>query len=150
MPSRDMIGRLLSTGTATVAAEHIGAFARALGDLNPRYLDPRKASGGPPGGVVAPPTYPIAFMTQAMAGGMDTFLELGLDFMTLVHGEQEFEYARPIRAGETLTLTGRIADIYEKTGSSGTLDFVVLETEARDAGGALVFFSRNTLISKRA
>src|SRR5436309_9413168 len=30
-------------------------------------------------------------------------------------------------------LTGRIADVYEKTGSSGTLDFVVLETEARDA-----------------
>jgi len=150
MPSRDMIGRLLSTGTATVAAEHIGAFARALGDLNPRYLDPREAGGsGPCGGIVAPPTYPIAFMTQAMAGGMDTFLELGLNFMTLVHGEQEFEYLRPVRAGETLALTGRVADIYEKSGSSGTLDFVVLETEARDTEGELVFFSRNTLISRR-
>ena len=145
MPSRDMIGRVLSTGTATVAAVHVAAFAQALGDLNPRYLD----SGASPG-VVAPPTYPIAFMTQAMAGGMDTFLELGLNFMTLVHGGQEFEYLRPVRAGETLTLTGRVADIYEKTGSSGTLDFVVLETEARDVEGAPVFFSRNTLISKRA
>jgi len=145
-----MIGRLLSTGTATVAAEHIGAFARALGDLNPRYLDPREAGGsGSCGGIVAPPTYPIAFMTQAMAGGMDTFLELGLNFMTLVHGEQEFEYLRPVRAGETLALTGRVADIYEKSGSSGTLDFVVLETEARDTEGELVFFSRNTLISRR-
>ena len=150
MPSRDMIGRLLSTGTATVAAEHIGAFSRALGDLNPRYLDPREAGGsGSCGGIVAPPTYPIAFMTQAMAGGMDTFLELGLNFMTLVHGEQEFEYLRPVRAGETLALTGRVADIYEKSGSSGTLDFVVLETEARDTEGELVFFSRNTLISRR-
>ncbi|HJQ82589.1 MAG TPA: MaoC family dehydratase N-terminal domain-containing protein, partial [Candidatus Binatia bacterium] len=120
-------------------AEHVGAFARALGDLNPLYLD----------GVMAPPTYPIAFMTQAMSGGMETFLELGLNFTTLVHGEQEFEYARPIRAGETLTLTGRIADIHEKTGSSGTLDFVVLETEARDDAGGPVFFSRNTLISRR-
>jgi hydroxyacyl-ACP dehydratase HTD2-like protein with hotdog domain len=70
--------------------------------------------------------------------------------MTLVHGEQEFEYTRPIRAGETLTLKGRIADIYEKTGSSGTLDFVVLETEAKDADGKTVFFSRNTLISRRS
>jgi len=51
--------------------------------------------------------------------------------------------------GETLTLVGRIADIYEKTGASGTLDFVVLETEARDAEGRPVFFSRNTLISRR-
>jgi len=144
-----MIGRVLSTGSATVTAEHIAAFARALGDPNPLYLDPQKARSGPFGGIVAPLTYPIAFMTQAMAGGMDIFLELGLNFMTLVHGEQEFEYARPIRAGETLTLTGRIADVYEKSGSSGTLDFVVLETEARDAEGRIVFFSRNTLISRR-
>jgi acyl dehydratase len=143
MPSKDMIGRVLSTGSATVTADHVAAFARALGDENPSYVGPD------PRGVVAPPTYPIAFMTQAMAGGMDAFLELGLDFMTLVHGEQEFEYARPIRAGETLTLVGRIADVYEKTGTSGTLDFVVLETEARDAENRPVFFSRNTLISRR-
>jgi len=143
MPSKDMIGRVLSTGSATVTADHVAAFARALGDENPSYVGPAAR------GVVAPPTYPIAFMTQAMAGGMETFLELGLNFMTLVHGEQEFEYARPIRAGETLTLVGRIADIYEKTGSSGTLDFVVLETEARDVEDRPVFFSRNILISRR-
>ena len=150
MPSKEMIGRVLSTGSATVTAEHVAAFARALGDPNPLYVDANAAARGPFGGIVAPPTYPIAFMTQAMAGGMDTFLELGLNFMTLVHGEQEFEYRRPIRAGETLTLTGRIADVYEKTGGSGTLDFVVLETEATDVAGKPVFFSRNTLISRRA
>lgn len=142
MPSRDMIGRVLSTASATVAAEHVAAFAEALGDANPRY---RGAEA------VAPPTYPIAFMIQALAGGADTFAELGLDFATLVHGEQEFEYVRPIRVGETLTLTGRIADVYEKRSSSGAaLDFVVLETEATDAGGAPVFWSRNLLIARRA
>jgi len=145
-----MIGRVLSTGSATVTAEHVADFARALGDPNPLYVDSEAGRRGPFGTVVAPPTYPIAFMTQAMAGGMETFLELGLNFMTLVHGAQEFEYVRPIRAGETLTLTGRVADVYEKPGSSGILDFVVLETEARDAAGAAVFFSRNTLISRRA
>ncbi len=136
-----MIGRELSQGSATVAAAHVAAFAAALGDRNPAYHGADAST--------APLTYPIAFMTQAMAGGMNTFLELGLNFMTLVHGEQEFEYVRPIRIGETLTLTGRIGDVYEKTGSSGTLDFVVLETEATDAGGKPVFYSRNTLISKR-
>jgi acyl dehydratase len=89
-------------------------------------------------------------MTQAMSGGMETFLELGLNFMTLVHGEQEFEYVRPVQIGETLTLTGRIADVYEKTNSAGaTLDFVVMETEGCDAEGKPVFYSRNVLISKR-
>ena len=137
-PSKDMIGRLLSTGSATVTAEHVAAFAKALGDANPEYA------------TTAPPTYPIAFMTQAMSGGMETFLELGLNFMTLVHGEQEFEYVRPVKIGETLTLTGRIADVYEKTNSAGaTLDFVVLETEGKDTGDQPVFYSRNILISKR-
>src|SRR6185503_9406862 len=106
-PSKEMIGRVLSTGSATVTAEHVAGFARALGDANPEYAK------------LAPPTYPIAFMTQAMSGGMETFLELGLNFMTLVHGEQEFEYVRPVKIGETLELTGRIADIYDKTSSSG-------------------------------
>ena len=150
MASRDMIGRVLSTGTATVTAEHIADFARALGDTNPLYLDGEAARRGPFGVIVAPPTYPIAFMTQALAGGAEAFGELGLNFMTLVHGEQEFEYVRPLRAGEALTLTGRVADVYEKTGTSGILDFVVLETEARDARGQPVFFSRNTLISRRS
>jgi hypothetical protein len=76
---------------------------------------------------------------------------LNLNFMTLVHGEQEFEYRRPIQVGETLALTGRIADIYEKQSSGGgILDFVVLETEAKDDQGDTVFFSRNVLISRRA
>ena len=150
MPSKDMIGRQLSTGSATVTAEHVAAFARALGDPDPLYIDADAARRGPFGALIAPPTYPIAFMIEAMSGGMDTFLELGLNFVTLVHGEQEFEYVRPIKVGETLTLTGRIADVYEKTGGSGTLDFVVLETEGRDAGGKPVFYSRNTLISRRA
>jgi len=149
MPSRDMIGRMLSTGSATVTGEHIAAFARALGDEHPWHVDPDAARRGPFGALVAPPTYPIAFMTQALAGGMEAFLELGLDFATLVHGEQEFEYVRPVTAGETLALTGRIADVYEKTGASGALDFVVIETEARDAAGGAVFWSRNTLISRR-
>src|SRR5438445_1517682 len=117
MPSKEMIGRVLSSGSATVSAEHVIAFARALGDPNPLYVDPEAARRGPCGTIVAPPTYPIAFMPQALAGGADVFLEIGLDFMTLVHGEQEF-YTRPIKAGETLTLTGRIADLYEQQGSN--------------------------------
>ena len=136
-----MIGRRLSTGSATVDAAHVAAFARALRDPNPAYTGPDATT--------APLTYPIAFMAQALAGGSSAFEELGLNFMTLIHGEQEFEYVRPVRLGERLTLTGRVSDIYEKTGSSGTLDFVVLETEATDAEGKPVFFSRNILISKR-
>ena len=124
MPSKEMIGRVLSTGSATVTAEHITAFAAALGDANPLY------EGAEP---IAPPTYPIAFMTQAMAGGMDTFLELGLNFMTLVHGEQEFEYHRTPVAGDVLDGLQKITDIYEKESDTARMTFVVMETVWSDA-----------------
>ena len=68
MASKEIIGRVLSTGSTTVSAEHVAQFARALGDPSPLYTDPEAARRGPFGTIVAPPTYPIAFMAQALAG----------------------------------------------------------------------------------
>lgn len=147
--NKALIGREFPPVTAAIEAESVKAFARALGESEPLYLDEGVARNGPFGALVAPPTYPIAFMAQAMAGAASSFDELGLNFMTLVHGEQEFEYERPVKAGETLTLTARIKDVYEKQARSGMLDFLVLETEATDASGARVFASRQVLVSRR-
>jgi len=89
-------------------------------------------------------------MIQAMSGGAGAFEELGLNFMTLVHGEQEFEYLRPVYAGDSLTGQGRISNVEKRPGKrGGEMTLVTMETEATDAGGKLVFFSRNTLISRR-
>jgi len=147
--NRALIGREFPAVTATIDPESVKAFARALGETDPLYLDDAAAASGPFGAIVAPPTYPIAFMAQSMAGAASSFDELGLNFMTLVHGEQEFEYERPVKAGETLTLTARIHDVYEKEGRSGILDILVLETEASDQNGKRVFASRQTLVSRR-
>jgi hypothetical protein len=35
--------------------------------------------------------------------------ELGLDYSRVVHGEQEFVYHRPIRAGDRLLASGKVA-----------------------------------------
>lgn len=140
MASKDLIGTVLSRARGTVSAEHVAAFAEALGDPNPRYRGPD---------AVAPPTYPLAFMTQVPQEDTGGFAKLGLDVTTLVHGEQEFEYVRPLRPGDTLALTTRVSDVYEKRGGSGVLEFVVMETEAVDDDGTQVFFARNTIISRR-
>ena len=69
--------------------------------------------------------------------------------MTLVHGEQDLVLLRPLRLGETLTLTGRVGDVSGSPDPAGRSTFVILETEAKDADGKRGFFSRNTIISKR-
>jgi acyl dehydratase len=70
--------------------------------------------------------------------------DLGLNYMMVVHGEQEFEWRRPVVVGDVLTAVPRIADIYAK----GRHEYLVIEAEIRDASGESVAVSRTTLISR--
>ena len=148
MVDKSVIGKESPPTTITLRAEAMREFALAIGETDPVYLDAAAARAAGFADIVATPTYPIAFMAEAM--DPDLFYELGLNIPSIVHGEQEFIYERPMVAGEELTVRGRIADVWEKTGQSGILDFVVLEARAQDALERPVYVSRITLISKRA
>jgi acyl dehydratase len=148
MPDKKLIGKEGAPNTITIRAEGIRDFAKGIGETNPLYFDTKAAQAAGYPDIVAPPTYPIAFMAESM--NADLFFELDLNMPTLVHAEQEFEYVRPVVAGEELTLKGKIADITEKQGRSGILDFVVMEATAHDKNNKPVYTSRITLISKRA
>ena len=66
----------------------------------------------------------------------------------VLHGEQEFEYHKPLTAGMTLTHEGKVADIYEKESKGKTMTFVVIENEYRDAGGDLVLTARMNILHR--
>ena len=70
--------------------------------------------------------------------------ELGLDFMRVVHGSQEYELRRPIVLGETLEVTARIASIRRR----GGIGFLVIETEMRGGDGAIAAVARSTMIER--
>jgi acyl dehydratase len=70
--------------------------------------------------------------------------ELGLDYSRVVHGEQAYEFARPLVVGDVLSAVPRIADVYAK----GPNEFLILEAEIHDAAGELVCVSRSTLLSR--
>lgn len=148
MPKRELIGKETEATTVTINPESSKAFAKVVGELDPLYHDEAAARAAGYANVLAPPTYPIAFMAESM--NPELFFELELNLPSIVHGEQEFLYFQPIVTGVELTMKGRIADMWEKTGRSGTLDFVVMEAEASDQQGKPVYTSRITLISKRA
>jgi acyl dehydratase len=52
-----LIGKEVAIGTFTVTAEDIRAFAEAIGDLNPLYLDADAARAAGYANVIAPPTF---------------------------------------------------------------------------------------------
>ena len=149
MADKSLIGKETPPGRAEARAEEIIAFAKAIGDEQPEYLDEAAARRSGFKGLVAPPTFPLRFLFDAL--DPDLFFDLGLNLAGIVHAEQEFIYQRPIFAGEKFIVTGKVHDIYEKEGKSGLLDFVTFEaTGVEEKSQEPVFVAHMTLISKRA
>jgi acyl dehydratase len=145
---RSLIGRETPPGEARASADEIAAFCEAVGDARSEYVDARAAAAGPFGAPIAPPTFPMRFLFDALEP--DLFFDLGLNLAGIVHAEQEFVFERPVRAGEKYTIVGKVHDVWEKQGRSGTLDFVTFEALGREKEtDEIVFTARMTLISRR-
>ena len=129
----------------TVERGKIKEFARAIGDLSPLYLDDAVGRASPWGDIIAPPTFPITFRDESQDTGA-LLRDLGVDISRLLHGEQHFEHHRPIRPGETYLCRSKVLDIYEKTGRSGPMAFVVRETAVTDGDGDIVATMRHVTV----
>ena len=65
------------------------------------------------------------------------------DLRRILHGEQDFEFLKPILVGDVLTGTSRIADVYEKEGGrGGKMTFMVTEIEYKNQKGEKVAIAR--------
>jgi hypothetical protein len=129
------VGRESAPLVVDVERGHIRRFAQAIGDANPIYQGE--------GRIPAPPTFAVALRPNDPREGMD------VDWRKLLHGEQELTYERPIYAGDRLTIVGRIAGASVKSGKSGDLDVLELETVATDERGARVFTARSVVLVRR-
>jgi len=145
MSSKEIIGKEGTGGEFKVEKEATIPFARAIGDLNPSYVDEEAAKRSEFGGMIAPPTFGVKIYPM----DLELFQAASLEIVGLIHAEQEFEFFKPIKVGTTLTCRPRVADMYEKQGKSGTLAFVVFETTAFDEKNEKVFTGRMTLLSPR-
>jgi acyl dehydratase len=143
--NKGVVGREFPPYVVTVERGKVKEFARAIGDLNPCYLDDRVGAASEWGDVIAPPTFATTFRDDTI----DTaaFLrELGTDISRILHGEQEFEIFRPLRPGESYVCRARVVDVHEKTGKSGPMAFVVRETAIADKTNELVARVRHVTV----
>ena len=91
-----------------VGLEKIREFADAVGDDNPAYRDREAARAMGHPDVIAPPTFPFLLTFRASRALIED-PALGIDYSRVVHGEQRFAAARPVRAGDSLTVTVTLA-----------------------------------------
>ena len=137
------VGRQSAPLTVDVEAGHIRRFCEAVGDSNPIYVDEAAARAAGHARIPAPPTFAVALRPNDSRAGID------IDWRKLLHGEQEFTFARPVYAGDRLTIVQTIAEAKVKETKAGVMDVMVLETVATDAGGARVFGARSTVLVRR-
>ena len=144
--------------TFPVEASHVMMFARSIGDYSPEFNDAEAAKESEAGGLMVPPTFPQAVaqfnpdyhlrlhdgQPWFGSGGKPSGIEGKPASSGGLHAEQHFEYIRPVRPGDVLTVTTRDGKSWEKESKrAGKLMFSERVTEYRDQDGELVCTARS-------
>ena len=113
-----------------VGLEKIREYANAVGETDAIYHDRDAARAAGFRDVVAPPMFAVVYSARSV-GPAVLDPEVGLDLMRMVHGGQEFAWSEPVCAGDTVTTTTVVRDIYEKDGKG----FYVFESLSKNQDG---------------
>jgi acyl dehydratase len=122
-----------------VGREKVREYAHAVGETDPRYLDPKAARAAGFADVVAPPMFAAVYCGPAV---FPAIMESGLDFSRMVHGAQAFTWAEPVVAGDEITTEASL----DETSKRGGLEFYVFKTTSTNQRGELVSEGRWTNI----
>lgn len=147
---RPQVGKTYGPFTYEVGAEKIREFARAVYGGNPSPISVEAAPEDVPSrylegdAVIAPPTFCVNFAIKPFVASIDD-PELGINKLMLVHGEQQFEFLEPVRAGDTVTTTGKVASFFEKSG----MDFLTVATVSKNQHGREVVRANWTAVIRK-
>jgi acyl dehydratase len=128
-----------------VSRVKIAEFADAIGDPSPIYRDPAAARAAGHPDVIGPPTLAIV-ISMASAGAAMADPGLGLNYAMVVHGDQRFEYTRPLVAGDVVTAQTTISGIK----ATRSLTMLTTRTQIRAADGELICTAESMLVERAA
>lgn len=130
-----VIGTQLPPITMTMDRGRLRFFAKAIGETNPVFTDLQAAQAAGHRDLPVPPTFLFGIELESP----DPFAwlsDLGVDLRRVLHGEQSFTYHCQAVAGDVLTASPRIANVYTKKG--GALEFIEKTSVVTRDSGAVV------------
>ena len=156
------------TSWEPVERSEVRRFAQAVMDDDPIFWNDAYVKNTRYGEVVAPPLFPLfahrrppgspdPLASAAMDPDFDGFVGLlttGLPpvplpmLPRLLNGGNEVEFYQLPALGDRITARAKYLDIYEKSGRSGTMVFIVVETRYTNQDDDLLMISRLTLIRR--
>ncbi len=159
---REYLGKEFASGIGDVVTPRdIHRFALAIDDPNPIYHDENAAKKGKYGCMIAPPGY-LWMSTHNSSrekrvkdleeGGLDPDDLLGIPNLPNiwalggVRGAEEYEFFKPVRVGDRVSVVCKLVDMYEKEGKSGKLVFVVSEHTYSSQNGEVLAKHQLTFI----
>jgi hypothetical protein len=127
------VGDIIEEWEFRVEAGKVREFARAVHDVHAEDSE------------IAPPTFPMVAVSDFVERLVTKYFDL--DRSRTVHGEQDYEYFAPLRAGDLLACRARLVGDEVKQGKrGGAMRILTNEVEYRLAAtGALV--CRETMVS---
>lgn len=143
-----MIGKDFTPFTWEVERGKIRELAQAIGDTNPIFTDPEAAAQEGYSDSPASPT----FITVPMMWTdilIEVMKELKINYSRVLHGEEGYEYLAEIYPGDVLTGKVRVISIDEKSGKSGNMDLVRLETTFSNQENKAVLKAGTLLVERK-
>ncbi|WP_158736368.1 MaoC family dehydratase N-terminal domain-containing protein [Alteribacillus sp. YIM 98480] len=136
---KHLIGKQSEKVENQVERGAVAAFARSIGDPHPLYVDKEYGKYSKYQNNIAPPTFPRTFSYGTIPG-------LHLPVAGLIHGEQTFEYKRPLLIGEEIYCHSKVENYREKRAASGHLGFLTLINIGEDMRENNIFTSKVVLV----
>ena len=124
-----------------VGREKVREFASAVFATAPIHHDGDAAIAAGYSDVVAPPTFPIVIQEKTLHQLL-SHPGAGIDFSRVVHGDQKFEYQRPLVAGDEVVATLRVIKIQ----SLGGHTMLTSESSITTTAGEPVVVATSTLV----
>ena len=141
---RQHIGTVYGPTVYEIDKRWIRTFAEAIEDPNPLYHDEEYAKTTRFGGIVAPPTLILTIGFEQIQKKMDTFMPIDVGRL---HGGTELECFQPVRLGDAITVSGKIAHVRERASNKlGRMVFLTFEINYKNQRQELVASCRQLLI----
>ena len=129
------LGKVFDEYVFMLDAEKLVQYAKSCGETASKFTDPNDPD------FQAPPTIASSFNPrQDYPDNFPSFEGLGMD------AGKSVELERPIRAGEEITATTALHDIYTKSGRSGRMVFFVNRMTMKNPRGELLGSSDTSVV----
>jgi hypothetical protein len=137
-----------------VTKKDIRRFAQAINDSNPLYYDEEYAKKTKFKSIVAPPLFVQSFAFEDIpihrlpSDGSPIELNIPIIAKKTVGGGSVYEIYQRTRPGDRITVKSKLVDIYIKSGRSGLLYFIVVDTIFTNQHGQIIAKEKATFIKR--